>query len=315
MVSAFWCGLETESVCLTHPARRANIAKSVSIDQEPSSRQQWIVPLIEQVSFARRSGAPKGTTWRVTDDEQLARSIAQIAIGQWDHLERMLQSGVHSEVTAGYSLAGAKRTLHVPEDGPDWMIWHRDGWVFQAISWIAAVEAGRGPARPPHIAHADKGFDGLQLLLTRDGSRAKRLIIFEDKATTNPRGMIRGEVWPALEILESGGRDHELRSELLALLLRAPGLDTVQAVDRLLNQTGHRSYRVAVTIGRTHDSAAGIKRLFEGYSGAVPGRRFRRRAHVLRQDELRNWLARIAELAVRHIEELETRRTKESGSV
>jgi len=240
----------------------------------------------------------------VIDEEMLARSVAQIAIGQWEHLEKILQTGQWSEATVGYSLAGAVRTLHVPPGSPEWKIWHRDGWVFQAISWIAAVEAGRGPARPPHIAHAEKGFDGLQLLLTRDGSRAKRLIIFEDKASANPRAKILGEVWPALRLLESGDRDHELRSELSALLLQAPHLDKVQAVDRVLNQRRNRSYRVAVTIGASHDSDAGLERLFRGYSDVVQGRRFRRRAHVLRQDELREWLAAIAKSAVDYVEGL-----------
>lgn len=144
----------------------------------------------------------------------------------------------------------------------------------------------------------------MQLLLTRDGRRAKRLLIFEDKATENPRDKIRDEVWPALKLLEEGERDQELRAELSSLLLRAPHLDKVQAVDRVLNQSNNRSYRVAITVGASHASRAGIQRLFKGYGDVVPGSRFRRRAHVIRKDDLRVWLADIAQKAIEHVETL-----------
>ena len=262
------------------------------------------MPLIEAVRFRRQDNHPKGAAWLVSDDSLLARGVAQIAIGQWEHLESILQGSRWVDPPVGYSLAGAIKTLSAPPGSPDWLVWHRDGWVFQAISWIAAVETGRGPARPPHIGHAEKGFDGMQLLLTKTGRRAKRLLIFEDKATENPRDKIRDEVWPALQLLEAGERDQELRAELSALLLQAPHLDKVQAVDRVLNQTNNRSYRVAITVGSSHASKAGIQRLFKGFVDVVPGSRFRRRAHVIQKDDLRGWLADIAQDAIAHIEPL-----------
>jgi hypothetical protein len=154
------------------------------------------------------------------------------------------------------------------------------------------------------MGHAQKGFDGLQLLLSRDMSKAKRLIVFEDKATTNPRNKIREEVWPALALMESGERDHELRAELSSLLEQVPALDRLQAVNQVMMQTKNRSYRIAVTVGSAHASRAGIGRLFSGYEVIVPGQRYRRRAHVLEVPDLRFWMSGLADLAIEHVRRL-----------
>lgn len=258
--------------------------------------------IIQTLRFSRGDGHPKGSAWLVPDQDQLAIGIAQIALGQWRHLERILQGNSSSLPAHDYAIRGAIKTLSAPPGSPDWQVWHRDGWLFQAISWIAAVETNRGPTQPPHIRPADKGFDSLQLLLSRDGTKVKRLIIGEDKATVNPRDMIRDNVWPELTMMESGDRDHELRSALASLLFHAPQIDELQAVNRVMRNVKHRSYRIAVTAGPRDSDAPGIRRLFKGYDAVVGGARFRRRAHVLTLDDTRQWMAEIADSAISIIE-------------
>lgn len=260
------------------------------------------MPTVGAARFQRRVGHPKGAAWTIADDVALAEIAAQLALGQWENVVEILRGSGWAEPPAGYAVNGARKLFTV-EPGKD--PWHRDGWLFQLVSWIAAVEGGKGPVRPPHMIHAHKGVDGLQLLLSSDQSRLKRLIIFEDKATTDPRTTIRDEVWPGFRSLESGDRDQELLSELSSLLLHAPHLDKVAAIDRAIRQKKHRSYRVAITVGETHSSDAGIKRLFAGYKEVVKGRRYRRRAHILHSDDVRAWLARISDYAMEYLDEVE----------
>ena len=220
--------------------------------------------------------------------------IAQVALGQWRHVEQVLRGSPAAAPVAGSARAGALRMVELPPNATQENVWHRDGWMFQVISWIASVEASAGPTRPPHIRHADKGFDGLQLVLSKDGTRLKRLILFEDKATSNPRKTVRDKVWPEFREMESGARDHELLSELSALLMHAPQIDEVQAVNRVMRSTTHRSYRVAVTVGSTQASVASIRTLFKGFADVVSGRRRRRHGHVLQVDDLRDWMSSLA---------------------
>lgn len=263
--------------------------------------QDWLV-IIQTLNFRKRDGHPKGAAWAIYDDRELGRAVAQIALGQWAHLETILRTGAWSEPAVNYSIVGAVETLTLAPDAPDWKRSHRDGWLFQAISWIAAVETGRGPARPPHIGHAEKGFDGLQILTSRGGARVKRLILFEDKATKNPRKTVREDVWPAFAALEAGQRDAAIRSELSALLLSLPNLDEEQAVNRVMPTMANRVYRIAITIDPTLGNVGAIKRLFKGYSDIVTGRRYRRRAYVLEIDNMREWLATVADHAIEHLE-------------
>ena len=69
----------------------------------------------------------------------------------------------------------------------------------------------RSPGDPRWIdtcasnALADKGFDGLQLLLDNENQVVAAAVIFEDKATSNPRATIRDRVWPEFSTIERGG--------------------------------------------------------------------------------------------------------------
>jgi hypothetical protein len=79
-------------------------------------------------------------------------------------------------------VAQAKAAIKLLTLGKDEEPWHRDGWIFQTISWIAASQAPSGSLTcAPHIRRADKGFDGLQLQLSEDGKVVTAVIVFEDK--------------------------------------------------------------------------------------------------------------------------------------
>jgi hypothetical protein len=156
-----------------------------------------------------------GDTWTVDDEGVLADQIAHVALGQSLHVQRILTgANIAAPPTTATTAAGAIKLLSVSGVDP----WHRDGWMFQAMSWIAArVKSPDGVIRPPHMIHAHKGFDGLQLELDKDGG-VIAAVIFEDKATDNPRDTIRDEVWPDFKKLEAGENENVLTAEVVALL-------------------------------------------------------------------------------------------------
>ena len=59
------------------------------------------------------------------------------------------------------------------------------------MSWIVASQANPSALiRAPHMILAHKGFDGLLLELDAATSVVTAAVIFEDKATSNPRQTI-----------------------------------------------------------------------------------------------------------------------------
>jgi len=174
-----------------------------------------------------------GSRWTVADEDDLAGKVARLALGQARHVAAIL-AGIDNRppTTRADTAAGAIKLLTVPKDKPPY---HRDGWVFQAISWIAAHNAVAGAViRAPHMIHAHKGFDGFQLKLDESGQTVSAVVIFEDKATENPRSTIAGDVWKGIRDLESGLRMNELIPEAGGLLEahqhRFPELDIDGAV-------------------------------------------------------------------------------------
>ena len=78
--------------------------------------------------------------------------------------------------------------------------------------------------RAPHMILAHKGFDGLQLEVDAATGVVTAAVIFEDKATSNPRQTITNDVWPEFKLLEEGDRENVLTADVSSLLRRAPAL-------------------------------------------------------------------------------------------
>ncbi|MET4301119.1 hypothetical protein ABMB68_003948 [Bradyrhizobium sp. RT4a] len=244
-----------------------------------------------------------GWSWAVQDEEKLAQQVASVALGQFRHVSKIL-AGVDPDdppATRDHA-ADAIELLTVP-DGED--PWHRDGWIFQTISWIAAHQQSHGAVtRPPHIIKAHKGFDGLQLRLTEDGKSVAAVIIFEDKATENPRKTIREDVWPGIMALESGKRVNQLTHDVSAALETQkrfdPELDIDAAISNILWKDARR-YRVSITVGETHKVEQARKRLFKGFDESAPGGVDRRRAETIHIPDLRQWMQQFAIRVIAHV--------------
>jgi hypothetical protein len=114
-------------------------------------------------SFAEGSLC-QGCAWTVADQPELAERIAFVALGQSRHVAKILTgiNAIPPRTNAAIRAAAIKLLTVPPATDP----WHRDGWIFQTMSWLAALQANPSAIiRAPHMIVAHKGFDGLQLEL------------------------------------------------------------------------------------------------------------------------------------------------------
>jgi hypothetical protein len=144
---------------------------------------------------------------------------------------------------------------------------------------------------------AHKGFDGLQLEIDAATGAVTAAVIFEDKATDHPRKTVRSEVWPDFKLLEAGDRENVLSADVSALLSTRPDIDPDTAIETVIWKQVRR-YRLSVTVGSSHATPAGRKRLFKGYDEVASGEVARRRAEILQVDQLRPWMATLAAKAI-----------------
>ncbi len=235
-----------------------------------------------------------GNTWVVADQLALAQQIARVALGQSRHVQKILAgASLGAQPTTRNAAAGAIELLTVAK-GED--PWHRDGWMFQVLSWVAAHRAAPGGIiRAPHMILAHKGFDGVQLEVEK--GKVKAAIIFEDTATENARTTIREDVWPEFTALEAGDRENVLTAEVTALLATQPNIDPDIAIENVIwNHV--RQYRISITVGDSHADETGRRRLFKGYDQVAAGERQRRRGETLHVRDLRKWMQGLADQAI-----------------
>jgi hypothetical protein len=245
-----------------------------------------------------------GDDWAVTDEDELARMIARVALGQYRYVLKILRdTGCEAYAPASSALDGAICLLTAKnEEKP----WHRDGWLFQVISWIAAnLQNPQTLKSPPQMIHAHKGFDGLHLCLDSSGQNVVSIIVCEEKATNSPRNKITSQVWPEFKSLEAGDRDNEFVAEAATLLAQNGHLDPDKAVHEILWKSV-RKYRVSVTISDKECSDEGRRDLFKGYKKTIPGNDIsKRRAETFYQSRLRDWMKKMADKAIAAAKEME----------
>lgn len=248
----------------------------------------------------------RGSSWVIEDEDKLAKLVARVALGQSRHVARILRETGYADVApAKTAYDGARGILTVPSGEKTF---HRDGWLFQVISWVAAhKQSPNDLIRPPQMIKADKGFDGIHVRLVKRKGKIATVIICEEKATTNPRNKIVSDVWPDFESLEAGERDNELVA-VVTDILATNGLDdnADEVVASILWQEA-RAYRVSVTGKDEHCTTDGLKKLFAGYEDKVSGNVTRRRAEVLQLDDIREWLNALADKALAALNEIEAK--------
>lgn len=240
----------------------------------------------------------EGHSWTVNDETMLAKLIAHVALGQSRTVVKVLSDlGDKPKKGPRSAVKGARKLLEAKTKEEEY---HRDGWMFQVISWIAAhLEDPNRLIRAPHMIWAHKGLDGL--MVEMDGSDAVALVICEEKATGEPRKTIRDKVWPEFTDFETGVRDNELVAEVTTLLERHGELDCDAIIEATLWDE-KRAYRVAVTGEKFRLKESSQLKLFRGFDVAVQGDLSKRRSAIMIVDDLRLWMKTLAGTALEYVE-------------
>jgi len=183
---------------------------------------------------------------------------------------------------------------------------HRDGWMFQVMSWIAANKLNPGGIfLPPQMTLAHKGFDGMELKVDSTTGVVSSVTIFEDKATDNPRETIYNDVWPEFSEVEAGKHENVIVAKMVSLLRLQAGVDPDAAIESIMWKRV-RHYRISITIGNGHSGSSGRNRLFKDYEKVVQGAIARRRGETFVVQDLRAWMADLATKAIAAIYAMRT---------
>lgn len=213
-----------------------------------------------------------GHEWSVADMNELACLVAIVLLGQAEHAAEIITT-LEPSLPAFTDLDlinDAKRQMEVKgstEDKKHASRIHRDGFLFECISWIAARQAGddRTFLKDPHLDPTNHGLDGLIIQLHGTDDEIVRSTICEDKCTTQPRSRFRDDVMTTFrEHHYSTKRARDLVANSAALL-RVAGLsrtEATKAAAKVMDKSA-RCYRAALTTGQL--AAFGRTRLFRGY--------------------------------------------------
>lgn len=181
---------------------------------------------------------------------------------------------------------------------------HRDGLLFQHISWVASrLELPNGYMTSPHVRQADKGFDGFIIELDDSVSEIKRIILCEDKASKSPRTLITSSVWPEIGAIRNGDRDDEILADLVTLLKSVPHIDAEEAVDEIFWE-GAREFRVAVATGENRRRSGSFLHIIAGFKSVAGGELEARMAGVLAFEDVRTGLDLLAIEVAAKVEEI-----------
>lgn len=257
------------------------------------------------------SGHCVGSRWVPADIDRLARTIAVISMGQASHAAQIIRKVLPAEppINVEALRTAAKDRLVVAgttEEQRRVRRYHRDGLIFEAISWIAAQQTVTGKALllDPHLSSTTQGLDGLMIELDPSGAAITCATIFEDKCSEDPRKMFRTEILPAFLAHHENKRAPELLASVASLLEKA-GLDgsaANQAAARVLDKA-FRAYRASLAITTADDTPAGRQLLFKDYEQLDGIEVTRRLAGMLvTADDLRAWFDGLAGKAVAYID-------------
>ena len=244
-----------------------------------------------------------GWKWFVGDENKLAEQVALIVLGQSRHVKMILQDPALPKLELDADDRKAAKN-HISNA----YIRHRNGWLFQAISWIAAnSEPSNTVTRIPQYPMAHKGFDNFQIIMNASNSTIIGVIISEDKAVKDARRAIRDDVFPGFEKIENRERITEIAHEVTWLIdqydVACKGFDKGDAINNSLWKH-NINYRASVTIENIKIESKDRKKIFKGYNKKIQGENRRRMANTFHIENLDNWMNKFAILVTRKIESL-----------
>jgi hypothetical protein len=251
-----------------------------------------------------------GAVWTVADPDELAEGCAQILIGRALHAA-MILDGVHPPGTPPMISAALKEKLRLelhPQSDPK--IWHRDGLLFEIISWVAArITATANEAiSDPHLKATNQGTDCVKVTIDLASRTLSLATIYEYKCTTNWRQLFAGDVIAAFREYLTGERDNQLAQSAITLLigLGFTPAERGAAYDRLIQQRP-LAFQASLTVAPSGFTAEQRLALFTGYD-AIAGGVETRGGNTLPLDDVRAWFAAFSDRVWAKIEAFDVRR-------
>ncbi|MDZ4394471.1 MAG: hypothetical protein U1B82_16045 [Cypionkella sp.] len=186
-------------------------------------------------------------------------------------------------------------------------VWHRDGHLFQYVSWVVArLTSPTSILTPPHVRQADKGFDGFIIELDKAQKRVLKVVLCEDKASEDPRKLITKSVWKEITSIQEGEREDEVSSALTTLLKAVPDLSDEEledAVDVIFWEK-IRQFRVSVATGEDQRGANDFSHLVAGFEDVALGALESRIGGVLPFDGVRDGLHQLAQDVIARLQQI-----------
>lgn len=212
-----------------------------------------------------------GKQWSVIEQKLLSSLVASVLVGRAKHAESVLIGTHHAPAIVPTALkTQLKLQLQTPA-GPQ--TYHRDGLLFEIISWIAA----RMTADPsdvistPHLKSTQQGLDTIRITFNQASRTVTRVVIYEQKCSQHARDEFRDKVIPAFYEWKTHKRDNQLVQAVVALVDRfnlTPG-EQDQLYDHLV-QVHPLAFQAALTVTPNPFEAAKCIALFSGYSQITP---------------------------------------------
>ncbi|EHC04319.1 hypothetical protein ACRN94_21005 [Shewanella baltica] len=256
-----------------------------------------------------------GSKWTVANEEQLAGLIATIVMGQAMQAEHIIEELLPA--VPAFTNEALKReaiikfTVQEVSQSPriGYPRVHRDGLIFELISWIAAkqVSGDRCFLKDPHTSATSQGLDGIMIELNHDRSEISKSTIFEDKCVDSPRNTFTQKVIPGFLDRHGNTRNAELIAAA-ANLIKMSGASNVQAMSMVnkVMDNSCRQYRAGFALTQNFDDGEAQKSLFKGYNKINDINQDQRiGASLIVDGELRDWFDILAGKIVHYIQNLE----------
>ncbi|TXS90812.1 hypothetical protein FV139_17730 [Parahaliea maris] len=256
-----------------------------------------------------------GSKWKVENEDQLARLIAIVIMGQAAQaahiIDELLPAAPAFTTDALKQEAVIKFTVQEVAQTPrkGYPRIQRDGLIFEIISWIAAkqVSGDKCFLKDPHTSSTSQGLDGIMIELNEDGSEILKSTIFEDKCTDNPRDTFTQKVIPGFLDRHGNTRNAELIAAA-ATLIQLSGVSNVQAMSmvRKVIDNSSRQYRAGFALTQDFNTEEAQKALFKGYDKIKDINQEQRiGASLIVDGKLRDWFDALSTKIIAYIEQLD----------
>lgn len=212
-----------------------------------------------------------GKQWSVIDYDLLVSLVATVLIGRAKHAEAVLLGTHRAPAVVPIALKSQLRSQLETPHGP--LTYHRDGLLFEIISWIAArVSAeAKDVISTPHLKSTQQGLDTIKITFDDTTRKVERVIIYEQKCSEQARNQFRSKVVPAFIDWKTHKRDNQLIQAVVALVERfnLTPEEHEHLYDHLV-RVHPLAFQAALTVTPTPFESDKCIELFNGYSSVAP---------------------------------------------